>query len=430
MAPIGRLPVVLFSSFASSKRFSSSTSPLSSASSLFLARPLLASSPRLVYHRSISIRQLTTTSNAADKLRSIAAHLIGSSSYSTASTANGDSASASDVVANNMTESEKIHEVVIVGSGPAGHTAAIYCARAKMEPIMYEGFLAGGVAAGGQLTTTTEVENFPGFPKGISGPEMMDLFREQSVHHGTTIHSETISKIDLSSRPFKLWREDHESEPPILARSVIIATGATARRMHIPGEETFWNAGISACAVCDGAAPIFRKKVVAVVGGGDSAAEEAMFLTRYASKVVVLVRRDKLRASKVMADRLLANPNVEVLWNTLPIEAKGDRLLKSLVVEDTVSHKRREIEASGLFYAIGHVPNTAFLKHPTTGVPQLTLDPEGYIVCNPGTAYTNVEGVFAAGDVQDRRYRQAITAAGSGCMAALDCERWLEGQPH
>ncbi|RKO91060.1 Trr1 thioredoxin reductase [Blyttiomyces helicus] len=315
--------------------------------------------------------------------------------------------------------------VVIIGSGPAAHTAAIYCARANLHPLLYEGFMAGGVAAGGQLTTTTEVENFPGFPKGLTGPELTDRFREQSVGLGTEVVTETVTKVDLSQRPFRLWLEGREEEPPVLARSLIVATGATARRMHLPGEETYWQAGISACAVCDGAVPIFRKKPLAVVGGGDSAAEEAMFLTKYASKVYVLVRRDKLRASKIMADRLLAHPKVEVLWNTVPVAAKGDgKLLNSLAVKDTVSGAESDLQVNGLFYAIGHVPNTAMLKEEG----RLALDSDGYIIVQPGSSLTNVEGVFAAGDVQDRRYRQAITAAGSGCMAALDCERWLEAQ--
>ncbi|KAJ3285380.1 thioredoxin-disulfide reductase [Borealophlyctis nickersoniae] len=322
------------------------------------------------------------------------------------------------------------HPLVIIGSGPAGHTAAIYAARANLRPVMYEGFMAGGVAAGGQLTTTTDVENFPGFPKGISGPELMDLMREQSTRFGTIVHSETVNKVDLTSRPFKLWIENSESDQPVLARSIIVATGATAKRMHIAGEDKYWQAGISACAVCDGAVPIFRKKPLAVVGGGDSAAEEATFLTKYASKVYVLVRRDKLRASKVMADRLLANPKIEVLWNTVPVEAKGDgRLLKGLVLKDTKTGEKRDLEVNGLFYAIGHVPNTGMLRG-EDGKPQIDLDQEGYIVVKPGSSNTSVEGVFAAGDVQDKRYRQAITAAGSGCMAALDCERFLESEGH
>ncbi|KAJ3070352.1 thioredoxin-disulfide reductase [Podochytrium sp. JEL0797] len=330
-------------------------------------------------------------------------------------------------------------EVVIVGSGPAAHTAAIYAARANLHPVLYEGFMAGGVAAGGQLTTTTEVENcelrflnvnqtltsriiplVPGFPKGISGPDLTDLFRAQSTNCGTTIITETISSVDLSSRPFKLFPES--SDEPIHASSVIISTGATARRMGIPGESEYWQKGISACAVCDGAVPIFRNKPLVVIGGGDSAAEEAIYLTKYASKVHVLHRRDKLRASKVMADRLLSHPKVEVHWNTVPLEAVGDgKLLQGVVVEDVKTKKQSTIEANGLFYAIGHVPNTEFLKGS-----KVELDSDGYIKTVPGTSLTNIEGVFAAGDVQDRRYRQAVTAAGSGCMAALDCERWLE----
>ncbi|KAI8821879.1 uncharacterized protein EV422DRAFT_527383 [Fimicolochytrium jonesii] len=321
------------------------------------------------------------------------------------------------------------HPCVIIGSGPAGHTAAIYLARANLRPILYEGFMAGGVAAGGQLTTTTDVENFPGFPTGISGPDLTDKFRAQSVSVGTEIRTETITKVDLSSRPFKLYPEGREDEPPVLAHSVVIATGATAKRMHIPGEDKYWQAGISACAVCDGAVPIFRKKPLAVVGGGDSAAEEATFLTKYASKVYVLVRRDKLRASKTMADRLLKHPKIEVLWNTVPVEATGDgKLLKALIVQDTKTGENRSLSVNGLFYAIGHTPNTSMLKSETGGESPVKMDADGYIVTTPGTSLTSVEGVFAAGDVQDRRYRQAVTAAGSGCAAALDCERWLETQ--
>ncbi|KAJ3206663.1 thioredoxin-disulfide reductase [Entophlyctis luteolus] len=321
----------------------------------------------------------------------------------------------------NQADVGAVNPVVIIGSGPAAHTAAIYTARANLSPVLYEGFMAGGVAAGGQLTTTTEVENFPGFPKGISGPSLMDQFREQSVHHGTKIVTETIESVDLSSRPFKLFSES-DPNTPILAQTLIIATGATARRMKIPGEETYWQKGISACAVCDGAVPIFRNKELAVVGGGDSAAEEAIFLTKYASKVHVLVRKDRLRASKVMAERLLNHPKINVHFGSVAVEAKGDgRLLSELVVQDVNSKATRTLAVNGLFYAIGHVPNTAFLKGS-----QVALDADGYIKVSPGSSLTNVEGIFAAGDVQDKRYRQAITAAGSGCMAALDCERWLE----
>ncbi|KAF9344251.1 thioredoxin-disulfide reductase [Mortierella sp. AD094] len=314
-------------------------------------------------------------------------------------------------------------KVVIIGSGPAGHTAAVYLARANLNPIMFEGMMANGFAPGGQLTTTTDVENYPGFPEGIMGGEMMDKFREQSVRFGTVIHTETIGKVDLTSQPFKLWREGEEDkeQPTDTANSVIIATGASAKRMNLPGEETYWQAGISACAVCDGAVPIFRNKPLAVVGGGDSAAEEAVYLTKYASHVYVLVRRDKLRASKVMATRLSNHPKVTILYNTVPVEVKGDgKLLKSIVLQDTVTKENRTMDANGLFYAIGHIPATALFKG------QLDLDEDGYIKTVPGSTETNLPGVFAAGDVQDKRYRQAVTSAGTGCMAALDSERWLE----
>ncbi|KAJ3257633.1 thioredoxin-disulfide reductase [Boothiomyces macroporosus] len=304
------------------------------------------------------------------------------------------------------------HNVVIIGSGPAAHTAAIYCARANLNPVMYEGYMAGGVAAGGQLTTTTEVENFPGFPKGISGPELMENMRNQSERFGTVIVSDTISKLDLTQRPFKLWIENEEDKEPILAKSLIVATGATAKRLNIAGEDKYWQAGISACAgkqlfdlVCDGAAPIFKNKELAVVGGGDSACEEAMFLTKYASKVYLLVRRDQLRASKVMQDRLKRNPKIEILWNTIPIKANGDRLLTNIELQDTKTKETRILNVNGLFYAIGHLPNTSIFSST-----DLKLDSDGYIITN-GTE-TNIEGVFACGDVQDKRYRQAITAAG------------------
>jgi len=318
---------------------------------------------------------------------------------------------------------EKTHNVVIIGSGPAGHTAAIYTARADLSPVLYEGFMAGGVAAGGQLTTTTEVENFPGFPGGISGPELMVKLREQSAHFGTEIITETISRTDFSSRPFRLWREGMEEESPVLAKTVIIATGATARRMDLPGEDSYWQKGISACAVCDGALPIFRDNPLMVIGGGDSAAEEAMFLTRYASRVYLVHRRDQLRASRIMAERVLANPKIEVVWDTVPLEAQGaDGLLAGVKVRNVKSDEERVLDVKGLFYAIGHKPNTEAFQG------QLKLDETGYIITEADSTRTSVEGVFAAGDVQDKVYRQAITAAGSGCMAALEAERWLEAQ--
>ncbi|KAK9321984.1 hypothetical protein V1517DRAFT_156081 [Lipomyces orientalis] len=311
-------------------------------------------------------------------------------------------------------------KVVIIGSGPAAHTAAIYLARAEIKPTLYEGMLANGIAAGGQLTTTTEIENFPGFPNGILGAELMDNMRAQSEKFGTEIITETVSRLDLSSRPFKYWTEDNEDQEPNTADTVIMATGASAKRLHIPGEETYWQSGISACAVCDGAVPIFRNKPLVVVGGGDSAAEEALFLTKYGSKVYVLVRRDKLRASNIMAKRLQSHPKVEILWNTAPVEAKGDNgLLAKLVIKSTKDDRLSDLEANGLFYAIGHVPATAIVKG------QLETDEDGYIITKPGTAQTSVHGVFAAGDVQDKRYRQAITSAGTGCMAALECEKLL-----
>ncbi|EPS40978.1 hypothetical protein H072_5104 [Dactylellina haptotyla CBS 200.50] len=317
----------------------------------------------------------------------------------------------------NMSRHDK---VVIIGSGPAAHTAAIYLARAELSPILYEGFMANGTAAGGQLTTTTDVENFPGFPSGIMGPELMDKMREQSIRFGTEIVTETVAKVDLSERPFKYWLEYSEEEPPRTADAIILATGASAKRLNLPGEEKYWQSGISACAVCDGAVPIFRKKPLAVIGGGDSAAEEALFLTKYGSKVYVLVRKDKLRASNIMAKRLSSHPKVEILYNTIATETKGDGdLLTSLTIEDTITGKSRDLQVNGLFYAIGHEPATSLVKT------QMDVDAEGYVKTVPGTTETSVKGVFAAGDVQDKRYRQAITSAGSGCMAALECERLL-----
>jgi thioredoxin reductase (NADPH) len=307
-------------------------------------------------------------------------------------------------------------KVVIIGSGPAGHTAAIYSARANLSPLMFEGFMAGGIAAGGQLTTTNEVENFPGFPDGIDGTELTNLFRNQSEKYGTIIKTETVTKVNFNSFPFIIETDESKVE----AESVIIATGATAKRMNIKGEHDYWQRGISACAVCDGALPIYRNKELAVIGGGDSAIEEANHLTKFGSKVYLIHRRDKLRASMIMQNRALNNPKIEIIWNASVEEAKGGAGgLNSIVLKDTVNHSTREITVGGLFYAIGHKPNTDIFQ----GI--LTLDEQGYIVTSPGTTKTNIPGVFAAGDVQDKVYRQAITAAGSGCMAALEAERWL-----
>ncbi|KAK7048093.1 thioredoxin reductase [Favolaschia claudopus] len=312
-------------------------------------------------------------------------------------------------------KSSKMHsKVVIIGSGPAGHTAAIYLARANLNPVLFEGFMANGFAAGGQLTTTTDVENFPGFPSGIMGPELMDKFREQSIRFGTTIITETVSKIDLSARPFRYWREMQEDEEPETADTVIIATGASAKRLGLAGEETYWQSGISACAVCDGAVPIIPVR--------DSAAEgsDLSDLTKYGSHVYVLVRRSELRASKIMAKRLLNNPKITILWNTVATECLGDGdLLQSLRIKNVSTGEEKNLPVNGLFYAIGHEPATDLVRS------QLQTDPDGYIITVPGTTQTSVKGVFAAGDVQDKRYRQAITSAGSGCMAALEAERLI-----
>ncbi|GMM54177.1 thioredoxin-disulfide reductase [Maudiozyma humilis] len=312
------------------------------------------------------------------------------------------------------------NKVTIIGSGPAAHTAAIYLGRAEIPPTMYEGMMANGIAPGGQLTTTTEIENFPGFPDGLMGGELMDRMREQSVKFGNNIITETVAKVDLSSRPFKLWTEFNEDEEPVTTDALIIATGASAKRLHLPGEETYWQQGISACAVCDGAVPIFRNKPLAVVGGGDSACEEAEFLTKYGSKVFLVVRKDHLRASTIMQRRVQKNPKIEILFNTSPLEAKGDgKLLNALAVSDSKEGKQYDLQVNGLFYAIGHTPATAIVKG------QVDMNETGYIKTVPGTSLTSVPGVFAAGDVQDFRYRQAITSAGSGCMAGLDAEKYI-----
>lgn len=307
--------------------------------------------------------------------------------------------------------------VVIIGSGPAGHTAAVYTARAGLNPLMFEGFIEGGVA-GGQLMTTTEVENFPGFPEGITGPELMDRMRQQNLRFGTRIETEDVTAVDLSKRPFQVTA----GESAVETRAIIVATGATAKRLALPSEERLWNRGISACAVCDGALPIFRDKVLVVIGGGDTAMEEATYLTRFASRVVVVHRRDEFRASKAMQERVLGNQKVEVAWDSVPVDAVGESALTGVIIRNVKTGEERTIEAGGLFYAIGHKPNTDLFSG------QLEMDDTGYLVTRPRSTYTSIEGVFAAGDVQDKVYRQAITAAGSGCMAALDCERWLAEQ--
>lgn len=311
------------------------------------------------------------------------------------------------------------NKVTIVGSGPAAHTAAIYLARAEIKPTLYEGMIANGIAPGGQLTTTTDIENFPGFPDGLSGTELMERMKAHSVKFGTHVITETVSKVDLSSKPFKLWTEFNE-DVPITTDAIIMATGASAKRLGLLGEEDYWQKGISACAVCDGAVPIFRNKPLAVIGGGDSACEEANFLTKYASKVFVLVRKGQMRASNIMQRRIKNNEKIEVLYNTIPLEAKGDgMLLNSLRVQNVETNKEYDLAVNGLFYAIGHTPATKIVEG------QVELDQSGYIKVVPGSSLTSVPGFFAAGDVQDAKYRQAITSAGSGCMAALDAERYL-----
>ncbi len=310
-------------------------------------------------------------------------------------------------------------KVVIIGSGPAAHTAAIYTARAELQPVLFEGFMAGGIAAGGQLTTTTDVENFPGFPEGVGGPDLCDRFRAQSARFGTKIHTETVTNVNLSRRPFRYATEEREGE----ADCLIIATGATAKRLNIPGagDGELWQRGISACAVCDGALPVFRNVPLMVIGGGDSAMEEATYLTKYGSKVYLVHRRDEFRASKIMQERVLANPKIEVIWSHQALAALGDDGLKAVRIADVNSGAEREIEVGGLFFAIGHVPNTGFLED------QLETDDQGYLVTKPDSTATSVNGVFAAGDVQDKKWRQAITAAGTGCMAALEAEHFLAG---
>ena len=285
--------------------------------------------------------------------------------------------------------------------------------------MLFEGFMAGGIAAGGQLTTTTEVENFPGFPEGIDGSELCERFRAQSSRFGTVIHTETVNKVDLSKRPFYYETDERKG----YAKALIIATGATAKRDTIPGagEGEFWQKGVSACAVCDGALPMFRNKPMVVIGGGDSAMEEAGFLTKFASQVFLVHRRDEFRASKIMLQRAIDNPKIEFLLSHQVTAVLGGEGVERVRVKDLKANTEREIPAAGLFFAIGHVPNAAFLGG------QVATDDAGYILTKPGTTETSVPGVFAAGDVQDKKYRQAITAAGSGCAAALECEHFLSG---
>jgi thioredoxin reductase (NADPH) len=304
-------------------------------------------------------------------------------------------------------------DIIIVGSGPAGLTAAVYTARANLAPLMIE-----GLGAGGQLMLTTDVENYPGFPDGILGPELMGRFRDQAARFGTEFVTADADRVDLSSRPFSVWVGDHEHR----AHAIIVSTGANANMLGLDSEQRLLGHGVSTCATCDGF--FFRNQNIAVIGGGDSAVEEATFLSRFADKVTVVHRRKELRASKIMQDRAFANPKIEFRWNSVVDEVLGDTRVTGLRLRDVETGALSDLEVTGAFVAIGHSPNTQLFKG------QLELDPNGYIVTRDGSTRTSVEGVFAAGDVQDHVYRQAITAAGSGCMAALDAERYLEALHH
>ncbi len=312
---------------------------------------------------------------------------------------------------------DTIHNVIVIGSGPAGYTAALYAGRAGLEPLVF-----AGLQPGGQLMITTDVENYPGFPKGIMGPEMMELFREQAERFGATIEYKVVTKVDFSERPFRVWVDTEEYR----AHSIIIATGAEAKWLGLESEVTFGGFGVSACATCDGF--FFRNKVVAVVGGGDTAMEEANYLTRHASKVYLIHRRDQFRASKVMQERVLRNEKIEVIWNSAVDEILGVtepfKKVNAVRLQDTVTGEMRELSVDGVFIAIGHKPNSELFA----GI--LESDELGYLKPLPYTSKTSIPGVFLSGDVADSVYRQAITAAGSGCMAAIDAERFLEAEGH
>jgi thioredoxin reductase (NADPH) len=308
---------------------------------------------------------------------------------------------------------EKV-QVLIIGSGPAGYTAAIYAARANMKPLLYQ-----GIQPGGQLTITTEVENYPGYPDGIQGPEMMVHFEKQAARMGADIRYGLATKVDFSAQPFKVWIDE---EKEIHADTVVICTGASAKWLGIESEQRLNGFGVSACAVCDGF--FFKGREVAIVGAGDTAAEEAMYLSKLCTTVHMFIRKEKMRASKVMQDRVLNTPNIKVYWNTDTDEILGEKKVEAVRIKNNQTQVTQEIPISGFFVAIGHEPNSGIFKG------FLDMDETGYLITQPGTTKTNIEGVFAAGDVQDKNYRQAVTAAGSGCMAALDAERYLTAKGH
>ncbi len=307
----------------------------------------------------------------------------------------------------------EVHEVVIAGSGPAGLTAAVYAGRANLRPVVIE-----GIGAGGQLMLTEDVENFPGFPDGILGPELMIKFREQAERFGAEFVTADADRVELSAAPFGVWVGERE----LRSRSIIVATGASARMLGLASEQRLLGHGVSTCATCDGF--FFREKLIAVVGGGDSAIEEAIFLTKFATSVTIVHRRGELRASKIMQDRAYANPKIDFKWNSAVEDVVGNGSVEAIQLRDTTTGEQSELAVQGLFVAIGHDPNTALFRG------QLELDENGYIVTEPDSTHTSVEGVFAAGDVQDHVYRQAVTAAGSGCMAAIEAERWLGEAAH
>lgn len=306
----------------------------------------------------------------------------------------------------------KIFKTIIIGSGPAGYTASIYAGRNDLSPVMFV-----GPEEGGQLMSTKEIENFPGFPDGINGYELMDLLKKQATKYGTKILNETVIKVHTDMYPFRIDTDQRSYR----SYSIIIATGATANKLSVPGSEEFWMKGISACAVCDGSLPIFRNKHILVIGGGDTAMEEALYLSKYAFKVTIIHRRDKFRSSKVLQKRVFNNDKIFVEWNSEVISINGSKRIENVIISNNITHEKKNIKCGGLFYAIGHTPNSSFLKNT-----KIKLDKDGYILVEQGTTKTSVKGIFACGDVQDKIYRQAITACGTGCMAAIEVDKFLQ----